>query len=131
MPEKDPTSAADAEPLAVRSALAREFAAIVSARGLTQREVAELLGTTQPKVSALLAGKVEGFSLDRLVRYLNLLGEDVHIVVLPKPRTRERAHTLVINPASVPTQGGLAHASMTTSSPPRSSLRRFVCRASV
>ncbi len=109
MTEKDRTST-DPEPLAVRIALVREFGSIVSARGLTQHEVAELLGTTQPKVSALLAGKVEGFSLDRLVRYLNLLGEDIHIVVLPKPQGRERARTQVINPVSARAEGGLAHA---------------------
>lgn len=110
MPAKDNESTADAEPRAVRVALAREISNIVSAQGLTQREAAELLGTTQPKVSALLAGKVEGFSLDRLVRYLNLLGEDIHIVVLPKPPERERARTLVINQALAMAEGGLAHA---------------------
>lgn len=110
MPAKDHASAAAAEPRAVRVALAREFSSLVSARGLTQMAVAELLGTTQPKVSALLAGKVEGFSLDRLVRYLNLLDEDIHIVVLPKPPERERARTVVINQALAPADGGPAHA---------------------
>jgi hypothetical protein len=69
-----------------------------------------MLGTAQPKVPALLAGKVEGFSLDRLVRYLNLLGEDIHIVVLPKPPERARARTLVINRTLTPAEGGPAHA---------------------
>lgn len=103
------TAAADG-PHAVRVALAREISHAVSASGLNQREVAELLGTAQPKVSALMAGKVEGFSLDRLVRYLNLLGEDIHIVVLPKPPERERARTWVINPTSGTAVGGGAHA---------------------
>jgi predicted XRE-type DNA-binding protein len=100
----------DEEPHAVRVALAREIAQIVSERGLTQREAAELLGTAQPRVSALMSGAVEGFSLDRLVKYLNLLGEDIHIVVLPKPPEREHARTWVINPASGTGTGGLAHA---------------------
>ncbi len=90
----------DGEAQAVRIALAREIAQAVTATGLSQREAAELLGTAQPNVSALLAGKVEGFSLDRLVRYLNLLGHDIHIVVLPKPPEREHARTWVISPAS-------------------------------
>lgn len=93
---------------AVRAALAREIANAVSAKGLNQREAAELLGTTQPKVSALMAGKVDGFSMDRLVVYLNLLGEDIHIVVLPKPSEREHARTWVISPASG-VAGVLAH----------------------
>ena len=84
---------------AVRAALAREIAQTVSARGLTQCEAAQLLGTAQPRVSALLNGTIEGFSLDRLVRYLNLLGEDIHIVVLPKPPERACAHTWVSGPA--------------------------------
>ncbi|MDZ4169503.1 MAG: helix-turn-helix transcriptional regulator [Coriobacteriia bacterium] len=101
---------ADDEPHAVRLSLAREIAQIVSVRGLTQCEAAELLGTAQPRISALMSGNVEGFSLDRLVKYLNLLGEDIHIVVLPKPPGRERARTWVTNPASGAGTGGSAHA---------------------
>ena len=110
MTTRNHTTTAAEGPRTVRAALAREIAQIVSASGLSQREVAELLGTAQPKVSALMGGKVEGFSLDRLVRYLNLLGEDIHIVVLPKPPEREHARTWVINPASAAVAGGGAHA---------------------
>lgn len=99
----------DSEPHSVRLALAREIAEAISARGLTQCEAAELLGTAQPKVSALMSGRVEGFSLDRLVKYLNLLGEDIHIVVLPKPAEREHARTRVISPASGTGVGAPAH----------------------
>jgi predicted XRE-type DNA-binding protein len=81
---------------AVRVALAREIARIAADGGLTQCQAAELLGTTQPKVSALFAGKVEGFSLDRLVRFLNLLGEDIHIVVLPSAPEAARATARVM-----------------------------------
>lgn len=109
MTRRDHPASDDAGPRAVRVALALEISHVVSASGLNQREAAELLGTTQPKVSALMAGKVEGFSMDRLVTYLNLLGEDIHIVVLPKPSEREHAHTWVISPASG-AAGELAHA---------------------
>lgn len=100
MSRREQPASDDAGSRAVRVSLAREIASVVVARGLSQREAAELLGTTQPKISALMGGKVEGFSMDRLVTYLNLLGEDIHIVVLPKPSERERARTWVINPAS-------------------------------
>lgn len=103
-------AAYDAEPHAVREALAREIAELVSASGLTQKEVATQLGTTQPKVSALMAGNVEGFSMDRLVKYLNLLGQDVHIVVLPKPAQRKRAETRVCNPPTDLAKGRPAYA---------------------
>lgn len=81
---------------AVRVSLAREIARIVSDRGLTQCQAAELLGTTQPRVSALLAGKVDGVSLDRLVRFLNTLGEDIHIVVLPSAEPATEGVTRVM-----------------------------------
>lgn len=94
----------------MRVALAREIAGIASARGLTQCQTAELLGTTQPKVSALFAGKVEGFSLDRLVRFLNLLGEDIHIVVLPKVEESRAARTSVVPGARFVPAAGWSHA---------------------
>jgi predicted XRE-type DNA-binding protein len=110
MTRRDRHEEDDREQRAIRVALAREIAQVISARGFTQREAAEVLGTTQPKVSALMSGNVEGFSLDRLVRYLNLLGEDIHIVVLPKPPERNRAHTWVINPALGALADGVARA---------------------
>jgi predicted XRE-type DNA-binding protein len=48
---------------------------------LTQAEVARLLGTTQPKVSALLGAHLEGFSVERLMNFLAALGNDVEILV--------------------------------------------------
>lgn len=101
---------ADIEAHAIRAALAREIARAAAASGLSQRELAELLGSAQPHVSALLSGKIDGFSLDRLVKYMNLLGDDVHIVVLPRPPERERARTWVIGPASGMAAGGFSHA---------------------
>ena len=75
------------------SKLARKIAALIAKRGLTQASAAELLKIDQPKVSALLRGRLAGFSLDRLVRFLVLLGSDVEIVV--KPRRRATARSLV------------------------------------
>jgi len=49
---------------------------VITSRGLTQRDAARLLGIDQPKVSALLRGKFDGFSTDRLFRFLNRLGQD-------------------------------------------------------
>ena len=46
------------------------------------------LKINQPKVSALLHYKLEGFSVERLMRFLVALGQDVEIVVKAKPRTR-------------------------------------------
>jgi predicted XRE-type DNA-binding protein len=74
-----------------KAELARRISAIIAERRLTQREAAALLGTDQPKISALVRGRLGGFSLERLMRFLNVLGRDVQIVVKPKSRGRRHA----------------------------------------
>ena len=83
-----------AEALA-KAELARKISAIIERRGLTQAAAAAVLEIDQPKVSALARGRLAGFSLDRLVRFLVLLGSDVQIVVKARARTPERARVLV------------------------------------
>jgi predicted XRE-type DNA-binding protein len=68
---------------------------LIERRGLTQAEAASLLDVDQPKISALRRGKLSGFSLDRLVRFVVLLGHDVEIVVKKRPRSRGPARLLV------------------------------------
>jgi len=46
-----------------------------------------LLGVSQPKISALRNGQLDGFSTERLIRFLNVPGRDVHIVVTARPRS--------------------------------------------
>lgn len=75
----------------MKAELARRIADVAAQRRLTQGETARALGTTQPKVSALFTGKLAGFSVERLIRFLNAFGQDVEIRVTPKPRGRERA----------------------------------------
>lgn len=82
-----------AEALA-KAELARKIAELIAERRLTQAAAAALLDIDQPKVSALVRGRLAGFSLDRLVRFLVLLGRDVEIVV--KPRTRAAGHGRVM-----------------------------------
>jgi predicted XRE-type DNA-binding protein len=83
-----------AEALA-KAELARKIGTIIERRGLTQSAAAALLEVDQPKVSALTRGRLAGFSLDRLVRFLILLGSDVEIVVKPRARTAGRARVMV------------------------------------
>jgi len=64
-----------------KAKLAAQILKIVKARRLTQQAAADLLGISQPKVSALLRGRLEGFSSDRLFRCLNALGCDVRITI--------------------------------------------------
>jgi predicted XRE-type DNA-binding protein len=83
-----------AEALA-KAELARKIAALIGKRGLTQAAAAEMLQVDQPKVSALVRCRLAGFSLDRLVRFVVLLGSDVEIVVKPRARTAGPARVLV------------------------------------
>lgn len=78
----------NADELLAKTDLAFQISRIIEDRGLTQAEAADILGIDQPKVSALVRGKVWGHSMERLYRYLNALGRDVDIIVRPKPRGR-------------------------------------------
>jgi predicted XRE-type DNA-binding protein len=74
-----------------KAELARRISVIITERRLTQLEAAAVLGIDQPKVSALVRGRLGGFSLERLLRFLNVLGRDVEIVVKPKSKGRRHA----------------------------------------
>jgi predicted XRE-type DNA-binding protein len=75
---------ADEEQTKVRLALAINQ----SLQGLTQMDAAKRLGTKQPNVSALRNYLLDGFSAERLMHFLNALGQDVEIVIRKKPRWR-------------------------------------------
>ena len=76
-----------------KAELAHKIAVIVRGRKLTQTQAAELLSIDQPKISALIRGRLSGFSMDRLMRFLLLLGQDVKITVQPsRSRSRARVH---------------------------------------
>jgi predicted XRE-type DNA-binding protein len=71
----------DADEALARAELMHRISEGIRARGLTQTTAAELLGTTQPTISDLVRGKLSRFSLERLIAFLNALGQDVEIVV--------------------------------------------------
>ena len=78
----------DSESMLVKAQLTAKIAEIVQRRALTQTRTAEILGLTQPKVSALLKGQFRGISEHRLLECLTRLGRDVHIVIKPTPKGR-------------------------------------------
>lgn len=88
----------ESDELMAKAAMAHSIASIARHRHLTQAETARILGTTQPKVSDLFKGKLSGFSMERLIRFLNALDRDVEIVVCPKPRSRKQAVLKVSGP---------------------------------
>ncbi len=89
--------APDAAESLAKAELALQISTNLSERKLTQARAAAVLGIDQPKVSALIRGKLDGFSTDRLLRFLNMLGQDVEIVVRPRRRDSSRASTRVIS----------------------------------
>lgn len=84
------------EEMLAKAELARRIGNILKRRRLTQAQAATLLGIDQPKVSALLRGKLAGFSTDRLLRFLMALDRDVDIVIKRKPRSRKHGELRVV-----------------------------------
>ena len=79
----------NADTLLSKSVLAIHIRRVIKSRGLTQEQASKILGLDQPKVSAITSGRLDGFSTDRLLRFLTALGCDVKISVSrPHPKTR-------------------------------------------
>lgn len=83
----------NADEMLAKSELVRQINKIIEQRGLTQVEAAALLGVNQPKVSALRRGRLTDFSLERLMRFLVALGQEVDITVRPANQARLRVAT--------------------------------------
>jgi predicted XRE-type DNA-binding protein len=71
----------EAENLKIRTDLMTRLSKLISIRGLTQAQAARLFGVTQPRVSDLVRGKIDRFSIDTLVAMLGHAGVRVQIVV--------------------------------------------------
>ncbi len=81
----------EADEWLAKAELARAIQKHIERRRLTQVEAAAALGGVQSDISNLARGRLAGYSMERLYRFLNALGQDVRIVVQPKPRTRRQA----------------------------------------
>lgn len=66
-----------------KAEIASKIQDVIQERKLSQAQAAKILGISQPKVSLLLRGFLNNFSLERLLRFLNDLGQDVYISVVP------------------------------------------------
>ena len=73
--------------LMARAQLLQKVVFLIKASQLSQKDIAERLGITQPKVSLLASGTLSAFSNDTLMHYLSLLGCNVEIRIR-KPRSR-------------------------------------------
>jgi predicted XRE-type DNA-binding protein len=68
---------------------------VLQRRGFSQGKAAEMLGINQPKVSALSKYRLEGFSVERLMRFLTSLNQDVEIIIRNRPRARRPGRVFV------------------------------------
>lgn len=77
------------EEMETKSNLVIEIAKAIKKKRMTQTQAAKMLGISQPKLSELLNGRFRGYSVERLMHFLNELGQDIEIIVKSKPRNRK------------------------------------------
>ncbi len=85
-----------AEERLAKATLALTIAEAIRGRKLTQAAAAALFDVDQPKVSRLVRGQLAGFSTEKLMHFLTLLGRDVEIVVKEAPRSRHHGRVRVV-----------------------------------
>jgi predicted XRE-type DNA-binding protein len=85
----------DAQEKQTKVRLAVALRQIIRERQLSQTAAARLLGINQPKISALVNYRLQGFSVERLMHFLNALDCDVEITLRKKPRSRSAARITV------------------------------------
>ena len=76
----------EAANLQLRSDLMIQLRKALGARHLTQAGAARVLGISQPRVSDLMRGKIDRFSIDALIQLLDKAGIEVRLTTRTKPR---------------------------------------------
>jgi predicted XRE-type DNA-binding protein len=91
---------ADSEIALAKARLAEEIQDVIEHRGLTQTEAASIVGIDQPSVSKVVKGRLDGFSQERLLRFLTALGVEVEILLRRRddPETPGRLTVAVRRP---------------------------------
>ena len=79
----------EASSLSLKSDIAISVIKMIEQRHLTQHQVADLSGWTQPKVSALMRMKLSDISIEKLLQVSNALNYDVRIVISEVPKARK------------------------------------------
>lgn len=86
----------DPEAELARADLAIQLRNAIKDRGITQAEAGKILGIDQPKVSLLMRGRTSGFSLERLIAFLNRMGREVQINIYPTEDGKQAGHTSIL-----------------------------------
>jgi predicted XRE-type DNA-binding protein len=86
-------SAEEAESMRIRADLMVRVGRFIQGRNLTQAAAAKLFGVTQPRVSDLVRGRIDLFSIDTLIDMLARVGVRVRVTVrrLPSKSKRRQA----------------------------------------
>ena len=74
--------ASEAAHLLIRSELMIQLRKIIESRGLKQAEAARMLRVSQPRVSALMKGRIDLFSVDTLIDMLARAGFKVKVALM-------------------------------------------------
>ena len=90
----------NAEEHLVKAQLVYRIDRLMKARRLKQLDAAKLFGVKQPDISKMLRGDFRQFSVERLLRFLVALGQDVEIVVKPHRGARKAAQLRVSDGAA-------------------------------
>ena len=88
--EKDPRLARKVDELVNEMKLEQELVALREKRGLSQRQLAKLLGTSQPYVAKLESGRIKNVGVRTLVKCARALGGAVTITIAPRRRAVAR-----------------------------------------
>ena len=71
----------NSEEMQAKAMLASRILTIIEKRKWNQAAAAKVLGITQPKISLLRRGQLSGFSMEKLIKFLNKLNQDVQIII--------------------------------------------------
>ncbi len=80
----------------LKAQLALKIQQLVERKGMTQSEIAPLLGLDQPKISYLMRGRLSGFSVERLFDILNRLGHNIEVHISEEEYAPEDTYTSVV-----------------------------------
>jgi len=84
----------------IKAQLVYKITVLLKTRGIKQVSAAKLFGVKQPDVSKMLRGDFKQFSVERLLRFLVALGQDVEIVVKPHKGSRRAPELRVAGAAA-------------------------------
>lgn len=83
----------------LKAKLSVQIYKLIKEQNLTQTKAADLLGTTQAQVSALMRCRPVSVSVGRLMEFLTILGQDVEVTVKPSLTRAAGQMSVVVQPS--------------------------------